>query len=57
MPVVTAAGKLFGICVIDFDLGARFDRIRADSNSAGNVLMVNAAGDYLLQPDHWRRPG
>ena len=55
MPVATAAGKLFGICVIDFDLGARFNRIRADSNSAGNVLIVNAAGDYLLQPAHWRR--
>jgi PAS domain S-box-containing protein len=57
MPVSTAAGKLFGICVIDFDLGARFDRIRAGSTSESLAFVVNAAGDYLLQPDHWPTRG
>jgi PAS domain S-box-containing protein len=57
MPVSTAAGKLFGICVIDFDLGARFDRIRAGSTSESLAFVVNAAGDYLLQPDNWPTRG
>ncbi|MBX9645506.1 MAG: PAS domain S-box protein [Xanthobacteraceae bacterium] len=57
MPVSTAAGKVFGICVIDFDLGARFDRIRAGSTSESLAFVVNAAGDYLLQPDHWPTRG
>ncbi|MEP6838793.1 MAG: PAS domain S-box protein [Bradyrhizobium sp.] len=57
MPVSTAAGKLFGVCVIDFDLGARFDRIRTGNTGDGLVFVVNAAGDYLLQPDFWPTQG
>ena len=57
MPVSTAAGKLFGVCVIDFDLGARFDRIRAGNSSDGLIFVVDAAGNYLLQPDQWPTRG
>jgi PAS domain S-box-containing protein len=41
-------GRPFGIVVIDFNLGPKFERIRAEIARDYQVAIVNAAGDYLL---------
>jgi PAS domain S-box-containing protein len=54
IPLWTPNGQPFGICVIDFDLGKKFDRIRAEGAGEGQIFVVNEAGDYLLHPDRRR---
>jgi PAS domain S-box-containing protein len=57
IPLWTPTGQPFAISVIDFDLGAKFERIRAEGTSEGQVFIVNGAGDYLLHPDRSREFG
>jgi PAS domain S-box-containing protein len=57
IPLWTPNGQPFAISVIDFDLGAKFERIRAEGTSEGQVFIVNGAGDYLLHPDRSREFG
>jgi hypothetical protein len=40
-------GQPFGLVVIDFDLGPRFDSIKAEIAKDNRMNAVNAAGDYL----------
>jgi PAS domain S-box-containing protein len=42
-------GKPFGSAVIDFDLGPRFDSIKAEIAKDNRMTAVSAAGDYLLE--------
>jgi PAS domain S-box-containing protein len=42
-------GQPFGLVVIDFDLGPRFDSIKAEIAKDNRMTAVNAAGDYLLE--------
>jgi len=48
MAVSAPDGRPFGIVVIDFNLGPKFERIRAEIARDYRVAVVNAAGDYLL---------
>src|SRR5258706_12270283 len=57
IPRLTPNGEPFGISVIDFDLGPKFDRIRAEGVRENQVFVTNAAGDYLLHPDRRREFG
>ena len=41
-------GRPFGLVVIDFDLGPRFDSIKAEIAKDNRMTAVNSAGDYLL---------
>ena len=50
-PLRTPAGQPCGVSVLDFDLGPKFDRFRADSAAENLVFIANGAGKYLLHPD------
>jgi PAS domain S-box-containing protein len=54
VPLLIPSGQPWGISVIDFDLGPKFDRIRAEGGRENQVFITNAAGDYLLHPDRIR---
>jgi PAS domain S-box-containing protein len=54
IPLLIPSGQPWGISVIDFDLGPKFDRIRAEGGKENQIFMTNAAGDYLLHPDRSR---
>src|SRR5712664_3729567 len=55
IPLWTPHGEPFGISVIDFDMGPKFDRVRVEMGGKGNqVFIANGAGDYLLHPDRSR---
>jgi PAS domain S-box-containing protein len=54
VPLWASNGRPFGIGVIDFDLGPRFDRIRAAGNGENQVFIADEAGGYLLHPDRSR---
>ena len=54
IPLWTSNGQPYGIGVIDFDLRAKFDRIRAEGAGENQVFIVNGAGNYLLHPDRSR---
>src|SRR6266702_4932268 len=57
IPLWTPNGQPFAISVIDFDLGAKFERIRAEGTREGQIFIVNETGDYLLHPDRNREFG
>jgi len=50
-PVHSLAGVIFGVVVIDVDLGDLFDLIRADLPQDLKLLLTNKRGDYLIHPD------
>jgi PAS domain S-box-containing protein len=52
--LLTPSGQVWGISAVDFDLGPKFDRIRAEAGEENQVFVTNAAGDYLLHPDRSR---
>jgi PAS domain S-box-containing protein len=54
IPLWTPNGEPFGISVIDFDLGPKFDRVRVEGGRGSQVFIANEAGDYLLHPDRSR---
>jgi PAS domain S-box-containing protein len=57
IPLLIPSGKPWGISVIDFDMGPKFDRIRAEVGRENQVFVTNATGDYLLHPDRSREFG
>jgi PAS domain S-box-containing protein len=48
-PLPAPDGQPFGLVVIDFDLGPRFDTIKTEIAKDNRMTAVNAAGDYLLE--------
>jgi PAS domain S-box-containing protein len=50
-PVFTAAGKAFGIVVIDVDMRPALDRVRSSVRGGEQAYVVNGRGDYLVNPD------
>jgi PAS domain S-box-containing protein len=54
VPLWTPSGQPFGIGVIDFDLGPKFDRIRAEGDRENQVFVADGAGNYLVHPDRSR---
>ena len=57
IPLLIPSGQPWGISMIDFDMGPKFDRIRAEGGRENQVFVTNAAGDYLLHPDRSREFG
>jgi PAS domain S-box-containing protein len=54
IPLLVPSGQPWGISVIDFDMGPKFDRIRAEVGRENQIFVTNATGDYLLHPDRSR---
>jgi diguanylate cyclase (GGDEF)-like protein/PAS domain S-box-containing protein len=50
-PIHTQGGHLFGIVVIDVDLGGLFELLLANMPQGLGVLLTNQQGDYLIHPD------
>lgn len=50
IPLRTLAGQPFGISMLDFDLGPKFDGFRAEADSENLVFIANGEGRYLLHP-------
>ena len=50
-PLFAADGAIFGVAVITVDLRMQFERIRSSGATARFVYVINADGDYLLNPD------
>jgi PAS domain S-box-containing protein len=57
VPLPAPDGKPFGVVVIDFGLGPKFDGIKAEIVRDDRVAAVNAAGDYLLDSGLTARTG
>jgi len=51
VPLLIPSGRPWGISVIDFDMGPKFDGIRVEGGKENQVFVTNATGDYLLHPD------
>ena len=54
MPLQTPDGRPFEISVVDFDLAAEFDRIRAEGVDGIQVFLANGDGEYLIHSDRTR---
>lgn len=50
-PVFGPNGALFGIVVINVDMGPALERLRESAGAEGRVYAVNAAGGILVHPD------
>ncbi len=50
-PVYTANNTVFGIIVINVDLGKMFELIKTDIPDGIDVIATNSTGDYILHPD------
>jgi signal transduction histidine kinase/CheY-like chemotaxis protein/HAMP domain-containing protein len=55
--IADAAGKPFGIVIINLDVRPIFDAIRAAMDEDSLIYIVNEAGDFLLHPDPARAFG
>jgi PAS domain S-box-containing protein len=56
-PIYTAAGKAFGILIINLDLRPAFAAIRNSTRPGNRIYLVNARGDFLIHPDQRREFG
>jgi PAS domain S-box-containing protein len=50
-PVYAPGGKLYGLVIINVDLRAVLDKIRAAARENERVYLVDAKGDYLVDPN------
>ena len=50
-PLYSAGGKLFGIVVINMDLGEVLAKIARSVGGAHTIYVTNSRGDYLANPD------
>ena len=56
-PVFTTDGKPFGIVLVNIDLRPALARVRSSARKGEAVYVVNARGDYLVNPDPAREMG
>jgi PAS domain S-box-containing protein len=56
-PVFASDGKPAGVVVVNVNMGAAFDRVRASVRQGGSIYVVNGRGDYLVHPDRAREFG
>nr|WP_201724174.1 PAS domain S-box protein [Bradyrhizobium centrolobii] len=56
-PVFGPDHQLFGIVVVNVDMGKVFNRVRASIRPGEEVYVVGANGDYLVHPDRSREYG
>jgi PAS domain S-box-containing protein len=54
---IFSAGKVYGIVVIDIDIGPALDRVRKSPRSGETAYVVDAKGGYLVHPDRSREFG
>lgn len=57
IPVFSRAGKLFGMIVINMNIGNLLDRIRDISIDHVQTFLINKDGDFLINPDKSREFG
>jgi PAS domain S-box-containing protein len=50
-PIFAPDGKPFGVVAIDVDMRRAFDRIRTPARPGERIYLVDAQGDYLVDPD------
>jgi PAS domain S-box-containing protein len=53
-PLYSPDGRLYGMVIINVDMRAALDQIRAAARDGEMVYLVDAKGDYLVHPDHVR---
>jgi len=53
-PLYAPGGRLYGMVVVNVDLRAALDQIRAAARDGEMVYLVDAKGDYLVHPDRIR---
>lgn len=53
-PVFAPEGTAFGIIVVDVDMRAAFERVRASVQPGEQVYVVGPDGDYFVHPDRAR---
>ncbi|MBI1422894.1 MAG: PAS domain S-box protein [Gammaproteobacteria bacterium] len=56
-PVFTPEGELFGIIVVNYDLGGMLDAVAENAGSDVATYLVNNGGDFLIHPDRARTFG
>ena len=57
MPVFDSAGRVFGALVINADARQWFELLKETAGAGEQLSIVNAGGDYLLNPDPTRTFG
>jgi hypothetical protein len=50
-PVYTPAGKLFGMIVVNLNMGHMLDKVMTDSHADVHTYLINSRGDFLIHPD------
>jgi PAS domain S-box-containing protein len=53
-PLYSPDGRLYGMVIINVDMRAALDQIRAAARDGEMVYLVDAKGDYLVHPDRIR---
>ncbi len=53
-PLYTPDSRLYGMVIINLDMRPALDRIRATARNGEMVYLVDAKGDYLVNPDRIR---
>jgi PAS domain S-box-containing protein len=53
-PLYAPDGRLYGMVIINVDMRAALDRIRATARNGEMVYLVDTKGDYLVNPDRIR---
>ncbi|MES2163298.1 MAG: PAS domain S-box protein [Pseudomonadota bacterium] len=56
-PVYDSAGQVFGVVVINYDVGAIMRPLSANLPTGFRAYLTNAAGDFVLHPDPSRTYG
>jgi len=56
-PVMTQDGKPFGIVIINADMRPTLESVRASARPGERVYVVDAGGNYLVNPDRGREFG
>eukprot|EP00913_Durusdinium_trenchii_P008856 g8322.t1 len=53
-PIYDPAGKIFGVIVVNVDMGLAFEKLRRAAHDDSHVFAVNENGDYLVHTDRSR---
>src|SRR5437764_1434366 len=53
-PVMAPDGSVFGIVVVNVDMRAAFERVRAQQTASTGIYLINERGEYLVHPDRSR---
>ena len=56
-PLYTEQGRLFGMVIVNLDMGHILDRLTTSTSHDLSVFIANDRGDYLAHPDHYKTFG